>query len=852
MGVAKPYQLETRDGQLIEANLFDAMNVLRTPEKREEILKGQFHKVVAPDDTGELTIEKPFLYTDFDRNEVILVKPLSERYTWKKTSAELEQVIKQLPSNISPPETRFTRVVFGLGELREKLLAREAGIDDRAIELFKVLLAYEHPIILQQPRLNVHLDKIDEQSLTFIASYEHDKTAYKLSMLRQLADNLLDKPEELKQWVANSHQNNLFELEQNHDHWVNFRRWSPTETALNLLSDYAEQARNKQDIDPTSTDFQTMLKGLPSGNHMPSWAKQALRDLFVWAKDRGNGQLQDKLFELRFDKQLDDDWYLNDDPNDIDTMWKLLQKLPDTNIEGNTRLDGIDLYNSPGGGGWWNGSWIGIGSGALRGQEGFENVMRHEVGHAVHSKLDQAKNNLVTNYLKEQFGWQTFGLDDSGIDAWVNLMGGYGNITAQQQAEVRKYLRDSSKQQPQPPNVPSDHPWNASNFGPRLALEQTGDPLWDNYRQWYHANGLAFYRDYDYRLVTAVNESTFDLVEQMPSSYALRSATEFFAELYALFYNLADSRWGNIPQSVRDWLWDNIGSAMPIPGKYYIIRNKQSRQVINVSQNNKENGADVIQWPDDERSDNEQWLLEDMGNGYYTLTAKHSGKALDVPGASTQEGTQIQQYEKNSTDAQQWELEETEDGYYILLSKASGMALTVGGNEAHNGSPIQQQMNQESDIQKWRFEPSIGQRILIGPFGGTGGGRFQDSPLPDRAKICKVRIRHSDCINAIGLSYKLNGQIIDLPMHGGDGGTLSEFAIEDDEYITSLIVRWTDYVRFLAIVTNKRRQEYGNVNIPSYEYAFDIEHPKQELVGFQGRSGLFLDAIGVMLVDKST
>lgn len=724
MGVTKPYQVKTRNGELIEANLYDSLSILRTPKKREEILQGRFHKVAVPDGTNDITIEKPFLYTDLSRNEVILVKPPKERYTWRATSSELEQVVKQLPNTVSPPETRFMRVVFGLGELREKLLAREAGIDDRAIELFKVLLAYEHPIILQQPRLNINLHTIDEQWLTFIASYEHDKTAYKLSMPRQLADNLLDKPDELKQWVASSHKENLFELEQNHDHWVNFRRWSPTETALNLLSDFAEKARQNQDIDPNSTDFQTMLKGLPSGNHMPSWGKQALRDLFVWAKNRGNGQLQDKLFELRFNEQLDDDWYLNNDPNDIDTLWKLLQNLPDTNVEGNTRLDGIDLYDSPGGGGWWNGSWIGIGSGALRNQENFEDVMRHEVGHAVHSKLDQAKQNLITNWLKKQFGWQTFGLGDSEIDAWVNLMGGYGNITPQQQAEVRQYLRDSSKQQPQPPNVPSNHPWNASNFGPRLACERTGDPLWDNYHQWYRANGLAFYRDYDYGYVTVVKESTLDFVEQnMPSSYALRSAFEFFAELYALFYDLDDSLWENIPQNLRDWLWDNIGSPMPISGKYYMLRNKQSRQVIDVFSFRQENGADVVQWPGFDNK-NQQWLLEDMGNGYYTLTVKHSGKALTVRDASTQNGAQIEQYEKNGSDAQLWQLEETEDGYYILTSKVSGMALTVSGDEGRNGALIQQRTNQGSDIQLWRFErcpnePS--QKVVIYSDANYGG-----------------------------------------------------------------------------------------------------------------------------------
>ncbi len=710
MGIIKPSQVKTPNGQLIEANLAECLSIVRTPSKREEILQGQFHKVAAPDGQGKITIEKAFLYTDLDRNEVILVKPLSERYTWEETSTELERIVKQLPNNISPPETRFMRVVFGLEELREKLLTREMGIDDRALELFKVLLAYEHPIILKQPRLNVNLHTINEQWLTFIATYEHDKIAYELSMPRQLVDDLLSQPEPLKQWVANSHKDNLFELEkkENPDYWVNFRRWSPTETSLKQLFEYAEQARQNQEIDTTSTDFQTMLKGLPSGNHMPSWAKQALRDLFVWAKDRRNGELQDRLFELRFNKELEDEWYLNDDLNDIDTLWKLLKNLPDTNVEGNTRLDRIELTD--GGGGSWNGSTIKIGSQVLRDQEGFEDVMRHEVGHAVQTKIDQAKNNLVTKWLQEQFGWQTFGLDDLEIDAWVNLMGGYGNITAQQQQEVRQYLRDSigpgGKWEPpqQPPNVPNGHPWYASNFGPRLACEQTGKDWYNRYHRWYRANGLAFFLNYYYRTFIVVKESTLNLLEDdILIPYAAMSPGEFFAELYQVFYNLKDLKWGKIPRPVRDWLWDNIGPPMPIPGKYYTLRNKQSRQVLEVSGASQDNGADVIQSIEHDGY-NQRWLLEDMGNGYYTLTAKHSSRALNVEGASTQVGTQIEQYEKNATDAQQWKLEETEDGYCILISKASGMALTVSGNEAKQGALIQQDRNQGSDIQNWRFE----------------------------------------------------------------------------------------------------------------------------------------------------
>ena len=59
MGVTKPYQVKTRNGELIEANLYDSLSMLRTPEKREEILQGRFHKfspLVADRDCFEFAI----------------------------------------------------------------------------------------------------------------------------------------------------------------------------------------------------------------------------------------------------------------------------------------------------------------------------------------------------------------------------------------------------------------------------------------------------------------------------------------------------------------------------------------------------------------------------------------------------------------------------------------------------------------------------------------------------------------------------------------------------------------------------------------------------------------------------
>lgn len=53
---------------------------------------------------------------------------------------------------------------------------------------------------------------------------------------------------------------------------------------------------------------------------------------------------------------------------------------------------------------------------------------------------------------------------------------------------------------------------------------------------------------------------------------------------------------------------------------------------------------------------NEQWQAVPVGNGYYNFVARNSGLCLDVPGASTVNGVQLQQYTCNATAAQGFKL----------------------------------------------------------------------------------------------------------------------------------------------------------------------------------------------------
>lgn len=561
MGVVRPYLVKTTGGKHKMLNLADCVNIHRTPAVREAIIKGEYNRIASEDGTHMITVEKPFFYTDFDRKQFFLVKPRAERHTWSEASAQLDRMMKGVPQLVTKVEGTKFRVVFGMGELREKIIADEEGLDDRMIELLKVLIIYDHPFLIKRARLRLFLEKVTKTTYDFIACYDHDQRNYRVGMPIKVADELMQNRKQVEAWVKERHSNNIFDMK--NDYWVNFWRWSPITSYLKVLKAYAKKIREGITISTADKEFKDMIKYLPRGSQLPTWAKKDLHELFLYAKKKHLNKLQDQLFELRFDRQLDDDWYLNDDPNDIDTLWNLLKDLPATNVEGNTQLDELNLTR--GSGGWYEPDTgdIYIGSEELFDKERFEDVVRHEVGHAVH----EVNERKINPWLKKQFGWMTFDVDDKQIDAWVELMGGYDTMTNEQVKETRQYLKfcigDGDVWGP--PNYPPiarNHPWWKQDFGPRLAFEKTGTDWYERNDQWHVYKGKAFFLNFYYKQFMVVNAATLEMINNgMPDKYAAMSPFEFFAELYALHYDMDEPMRKNIPKDVKDWINVNIGKG---------------------------------------------------------------------------------------------------------------------------------------------------------------------------------------------------------------------------------------------------------------------------------------------------
>ena len=148
-----------------------------------------------------------------------------------------------------------------------------------------------------------------------------------------------------------------------------------------------------------------------------------------------------------------------------------------------------------------------------------------------------------------------------------------------------------------------------------------------------------------------------------------------------------------------------IGKQTIKDGTYYIKSKLNTNMVFDVVNNSKENYAKIQLWEKSvESTNNQKFNIKYIGNGYYSIEAKHSNKSLDIPGAGKNNGTKVQQYDSNGTDAQQWIIKDAGNGDYCIISKCNGLYLDVAGANAQNGVQMQVYEGNETDAQKFKFE----------------------------------------------------------------------------------------------------------------------------------------------------
>ncbi|SDQ50293.1 cellulase family glycosylhydrolase [Streptococcus equinus] len=139
-----------------------------------------------------------------------------------------------------------------------------------------------------------------------------------------------------------------------------------------------------------------------------------------------------------------------------------------------------------------------------------------------------------------------------------------------------------------------------------------------------------------------------------------------------------------------------------ISGATYKITAKHSGKVLDVARGATNAGANVQQW-DDTNGTNQKWTVVDTGDGYYKLVSVNSGKVLDVSSAATYDGANVQQWDDTNGTCQKWKIVDNGDGSYKLVSAVSGKVLDVARGAKNAGANVQQWSDTNGTNQKWEF-----------------------------------------------------------------------------------------------------------------------------------------------------
>jgi len=164
-----------------------------------------------------------------------------------------------------------------------------------------------------------------------------------------------------------------------------------------------------------------------------------------------------------------------------------------------------------------------------------------------------------------------------------------------------------------------------------------------------------------------------------------------------------ESRGNEIPESPRT---NNGSMQAPIAIGYYTLTARCSGKVLDVLDASKLDGARIQQW---KLNGNiaQHWKIEPVKGapGYYILTARCSGKVLDVLDGSDRDGARIQQWTLNGNTAQHWRIDPVAGapGYFILTARCSGKVLDVLDASTLDGARIQQWSLNGNNAQHWKL-----------------------------------------------------------------------------------------------------------------------------------------------------
>ena len=334
-----------------------------------------------------------------------------------------------------------------------------------------------------------------------------------------------------------------------------------------------------------------LVAALPVGGALSEWQEAMLHSVFLSVPDSDLARLE-ALFEKRFDmdlkalepeadqEQVGVEW----DAPQLRRMWTVLMNLPEADVEDNESIDSMERYTNPNSnsmGGWFWGrggdeDQIAMGfetsqindtvtwmeeADAVQGDVYFDQALRHEVGHAVDDRdgiMDSAQGDAVCG------SWKVNHATDKIAKIWLMASGGLlGSLEGGERDAAHAVMvqcmndEDSSTFVAEIAGLPF---WQKKGIDGLLGkvaeakvskqlIYALNDPWYSDDQMGHHVRGTIYQKSYEgywtsYRVKAK---------RHRVSSYQWRAPGEWFAEVYATYYDPRFPRGSRLAEPVRKW-----------------------------------------------------------------------------------------------------------------------------------------------------------------------------------------------------------------------------------------------------------------------------------------------------------
>ncbi|HXI55559.1 MAG TPA: RICIN domain-containing protein, partial [Polyangia bacterium] len=141
------------------------------------------------------------------------------------------------------------------------------------------------------------------------------------------------------------------------------------------------------------------------------------------------------------------------------------------------------------------------------------------------------------------------------------------------------------------------------------------------------------------------------------------------------------------------------------PTTTYRVCAQHSGRCLDISGASKLDGAPVVQWGF-ASTDNQKFKVTSLGDGFYSFCAKNSGKCLDTHPPSGGDGSTVVQWAWDGSDSQRWAISSVGDGWFAIMVKEGSQSLDVYGASYADGAKIGQYPYSGAQNQTFRIDYS--------------------------------------------------------------------------------------------------------------------------------------------------